>query len=89
MFGLSQDLSLSLLPLVFSLILTIASRLHRLLLKTMDCLSGCLMSSANIQKLFCVIFSTFKCSFNELVGEKVVSLSYSSAILGLPLSFNF
>ena len=26
----------------------------------------------------------FKCSFDELVGEKVVSPSYSSAILGLP-----
>ena len=25
-----------------------------------------------------------KCSFDEFVGEKVVSLSYSSAILGLP-----
>ena len=55
-----------------------------LLLKTIDCLSGCLMSSASIQKLFCGICSAFKCSFDELVGEKVVSPSYSSAILGLP-----
>ena len=31
------------------------------------------------------IYSAFKCSFDEFVGEKVVSLSYSSAILGLPL----
>ena len=45
-------------------------------------LSGCLMSSAGIQKLFCGIYSAFKCSFDELVGEKVVSPSYSSAILG-------
>ena len=52
-----------------------------LLLKTMGCFSGCLMSSAGIQKLFCGIYSAFKCSFDEFVGEKVVSLSYSSAIL--------
>ena len=55
-----------------------------LLLKTMGCFSGSLMSSASIQKLFCAIYSAFKCSFDEFVGEKVVSLSYSSAILGLP-----
>ena len=39
-----------------------------------------LMSSAGIQKLFCGIYSTFKCSFDEFVGEKVFSPSYSSAI---------
>ena len=49
-----------------------------LLSKTMGCFSGCLMSSASIQKLFCGIYSAFKCSFDEFVGEKVVSLSYSS-----------
>ena len=54
-----------------------------LLLKTMGCLSGCLISSAGIQKLFCGIYSrAFKCSFNEFVGEKLVSPSYFSAILG-------
>ena len=52
--------------------------------KTMGCFSGCLMSSASIQKLFCGIYSAFKSSFDEFVGEKVVSLSYSSAILGPP-----
>ena len=52
-----------------------------LLLKTMGCFSGCLMSSAGIQKLFCGIYSAFQCSLDEFVGEKVVSLSYSSAIL--------
>ena len=57
-----------------------------LLLTTMGCFSGCLMSSAGIQKLFCGIYSMFKCSFDEFVGEKVVSPSYSSAILGPPLS---
>ena len=55
-----------------------------LLLKTMGCFSGCLMSSAVIQKLFCGIYSAFKCSFNEFLGEKVVSPPYSSAILGPP-----
>ena len=57
-----------------------------LLSKTMGCFSGCLMFSASIQKLFCGIYSAFKCSFGEFLGEKVVSLSYSSAILGLALS---
>ena len=53
-----------------------------LLSKTTSCFSGCQMSSASIQKLFCEIYSAFKCSFDEFVGEKVVSPSYSSAILG-------
>ena len=52
----------------------------------MGCFSVCLMSSASIQKLFCGIYSAFKCSFDEFVGEKVVSLSSSSAILGPPLN---
>ena len=52
-----------------------------LFLKTMICFSGCLMSSASIQKLFCRIYSVLKCSFDEFVGEKVVSPSYSSTIL--------
>ena len=42
------------------------------------------MSSTSIQKLFCGICSAFKCSFDEFVGEKVVSPSYSSTILGPP-----
>ena len=60
-----------------------------LLLKRMGCFSGCLMSSASIQKLFCGIFSAFKCSLDEFVGEKVVSPSYSSAILGPPTNLFF
>ena len=56
-----------------------------LFLKTMICFSGCLMSSASIQKLFCGIYSALKCSFEEFVRDKVVSLSYSSSILGSPL----
>ena len=58
-----------------------------LLSKTMGYFSGCLMSSASIQKLFCGIYSVFKCSFDEFVGGKVISPSYSSTILGPPASF--
>ena len=50
----------------------------------MGCFSVCLMSSAGIQKLFCGIYLAFECSFDEFVGEKVVSPSYSSGILGPP-----
>ena len=60
-----------------------------LLLKTVGCFSGCLMSSAGIQKLFCGIFSVFKCSFDEFVGEKVVSPSYFSTSLGPPFLNGF
>src|SRR5574337_1154366 len=52
--------------------------------KDLGCFSGCLMSSASIQKLFCGIYSAFKCSFDEFVGEKMFSPSYSSAILAPP-----
>ena len=58
-----------------------------LLSKTMGCLSGCLMSSASFQKLLCENCSAFKCSFDEFVGEKVISPSYSSVILGSPPTF--
>ena len=50
----------------------------------MICFSGCLMSSASIQKLFCEVYSALNCSFDEFVREKVVSPSYSSTILGPP-----
>ena len=59
------------------------------LFEDLGCFSGCLMSSASIQKLFCGIYSTFKCSFDEFVGEKVFSPSYSSAILAPPPGFCF
>ena len=55
-----------------------------LLSKIMGCFSECLMSSVSIHKLFCGIYLEFKCSFDEFVGEKVVSASYSSTILGRP-----
>ena len=63
--------------------------LSYLLLKRMGCLSGCLVSSASLQKLFCGCCSAFKWSFDEFVGEKVVPPSYSSAILGPALEFCF
>ena len=63
--------------------------LSYLLSKRMGCHSGCLVSSASIQKLFCGSFSAFKWSFDEFWGDKVVSLSYSSTILGPSLGFNF
>ena len=55
----------------------------------MRCFSGHLVSSARDQKLFCEICSVFNCSFDEFVGEKVVSPSYSSTILAPPLLFSF
>ena len=54
--------------------------------KTMGCFSGCLMPAASDQKLFCELCSAFSCSFNEFVGEKTVSQSYSSTILAPPLN---
>ena len=51
-----------------------------LLSKTMGFFFGCRMPSVGIQKLFCGIYSAFKCSFDEFVEEKVFSPSYSSAI---------
>ena len=56
--------------------------------KTMGCFSGRLMSAASDQKLFCELCSAFNRSFNEFVGEKVVSPSYSSAILAPPLTLS-
>ena len=54
----------------------------------LDCFSGCVMSSASIQKLFCGIYLTFKCSFDEFVEGKVFSPSYSSAILAPPSPYH-
>ena len=51
----------------------------------MGCFSGRLMSAARDQKLFCKLCSPFCCSFDEFVEEKVISPSYSSAILTPPL----
>ena len=81
---LTRFLGRSSVPTSFTISLFIFYIFSYLLSKTMGCFSGCLMSSARIQKLFCEIYSVFKCSFDEFVGEKVVSPSYSSAILGPP-----
>ena len=47
------------------------------------CLSRYLGSSANVWKLFCGSFSTWRWTFDVFMGEKVISPSYSFAILGL------
>ena len=54
------------------------------LLKTTGCFSGRLMTSASDQKLFCEVCSALGYSFDEFVGECVVSPSCSSAILAPP-----
>ena len=46
---------------------------------------GAWCSLPEFRSWFCGIYSAFKCSFDEFVGEKVVSLSYSSTVLGPPL----
>ena len=58
--------------------------LSYLLLKRLHFFSGCLVSSASVKKLFFGSCSIFKWSFDKFVGDKLVSPSYSSAILGLP-----
>ena len=57
--------------------------LSYLLSKTMGCLSGCLVSPASNSEVLWNLLSV-QMFFSEFVGEKVVSLSYSSAILGPP-----
>ena len=49
----------------------------------MGCFSVRLMSAASDQK-FCKLCSLFCCSFDEFVEDKVISPSYSSAILTPP-----
>ena len=77
------SLSLALLSLFLSFIFCPSSSRRQ----WMGCFSGRLMSSASDQKLFCEVCSAFNCSFDELVGEKVVSQSYSSAILAPPVTW--
>ena len=57
-----------------------------LLSKKMGCLSGCLVASASVQKLFCGTYPAFKWSSGEFVGEKLVSPFYSPTTLGPPPS---
>ena len=74
----NRSLSLNLLSLFVFCILSY------LLLNRMGRLSGCLVSSASVQKLFCGSCSAFKWYFDEFWGEKVVSPTYSSTIVGPP-----
>ena len=60
--------------------------LSYLLFKRVGCFSGCLVSSASVQNLFCGSCSTFKSSFDEFAGEKMVSPCYSSSILKIILT---
>ena len=50
-----------------------------------SCLLGGLTSSASVQWVFCGSSSTCRCISNVSVGRKVISTSYSSAILPRPI----
>ena len=54
-----------------------------------SCLLGGLKSSASIQWVFCRSSSTCICISSVSVGRKVISGSYSSAILPRPQSYGF
>ena len=66
--GVSWCLETSLLTLPSSLFIFYI--LSSLLLKTVGCLSGCLMFSASVQKLFCGIRSAFNVPSMNLWGRK-------------------
>ena len=55
----------------------------------MGCFSGRLMTSASDQKMFCEVCSAFGYSFDEFLGERVVSPSYFSAVLVPPREWIF
>ena len=60
--------------------------LSYLFLKTMISFSGCLMSSASIQKLFCGICSVLKCSFDEFEGESGLRVLFLCHLRTAPLN---
>ena len=61
--------------------------LSYLLLKTMGCFSGRLMSSASDQKLFCEVCSAFNCSFDEFLrGESGLPILFLCHLRTAPLS---
>ena len=74
-----RSLSLNLLSLLLSFIFCPTS-----FWRNWAAFMGVWCPLVSIQKLFCGSCSGFKWSADEFVGEKVVSLSYSSTILGLP-----
>ena len=53
-----------------------------------SCLFGGLTFSASVQQVFHRSCSTCRCSFDVFVGRKVISTSYSSAILKAPSRAN-
>ena len=54
-----------------------------------SCLLGSLRSSASVQQVFCRSCYTCRCISDVFVGWKVISMSYSSAILKVSLYDNF
>ena len=54
-----------------------------------SCLLGSLTCSASVQQVFCRSCSTCRCIFDVSVGRKVISTSYSSAILKVPQADDF
>ena len=54
-----------------------------------SCLLGGLTSSVSVQWVFCRSSSTCRCVSNVSVGRKVISVSYSSAILPGPQVFSY
>ena len=50
-----------------------------------SCLLGSLRSSASVLQVFCRSFSTCRCIFYVFVGRKVISTTYPSTILEVPL----
>ena len=54
-----------------------------------SCPLGSLRSSASVQQVFCRSCSTCRCIFDVFVGRKVISTSYSSAILKVAQVISF
>ena len=63
--------------------------LSYILLRQLGCLSGCLVSSDSVQKLFYGSCSEFKWFFDELVGEKVSPCLIPSPLWDCPPSGSF
>ena len=92
---LPTDLPVRVFPGVWKLLLFEDSLLGQISIPTSFCLTsfwrkwaaflGAWCPLPAFRSCFCGICSGFKCSFNEFVGEIVVSPTYSTAIIGLPL----
>ena len=55
-----------------------------LILRRLAFLFGCQGSSASIQNVFCMSWSTCRCIFHVFMGRRLISPSYSSSILKVP-----